>query len=112
MNIESEPLESGIVKISLHGRMDVEGAQEIDLKLNGYTATQRAVIVDKSEVSFLASMGIRSLLLVAKAVSGRSGKLVLLSPDASVTRILMTAGVDTLIPICRSIENACTAVSR
>ena len=44
MNIETESLDSGILKISLAGRMDVQGAQEIDLKFNGYTANQRAVI--------------------------------------------------------------------
>ena len=111
MKIEAESLDGGILKINLAGRMDVQGAQEIDLKFTGYTAKQRAVIVDMSAVDFLASIGIRTLLLSAKAVSSRGGKMVVLNPDANVTKVLEMAGIDTLIPICRSLDEARTAVS-
>ena len=111
MQIESESLEGGILKINLAGRMDVQGAQEIDLKFAGYTAKQRAVIVDLAAVNFLASIGIRTLLLSAKAVSQRGGKIVLLNPDSNVTKILEMAGIDTLIPISRSLEEARLAVA-
>ena len=62
-------------------------------------------------VNFLASIGIRTLLLAAKAVSGRGGKMVLVNPDANVTKVLEMAGIDSLIPICRSLDEARTAVS-
>lgn len=111
MNIESESLDGGVLKITLQGRMDVQGAQDVDLKFSGYTATRRLVIVDLSEVNFLASMGIRSILLVAKAIAARGGKVALYNPDANVTKVLETAGVDSIIPICRSVDEACKAVS-
>jgi len=111
MNIEMETLEGGTVKITLAGRLDVQGTQEIDLKINSYTAKQRSIIIDMSAVNFLASIGIRTLLLVAKAVSGREGKLVLLNPDSSVTHVLQMAGIDTLIPICRTLDEARAAVA-
>ncbi len=110
MNIESESLDGGILKITLSGRMDIQGTQEIDLKFSSHTARQRSVIVDMSAVDFLASMGIRSLLMVAKAISGRNGKMVLLGPDAGVTKVLEMSGVDTLVPIFRSLDEACKAV--
>jgi anti-anti-sigma factor len=110
MQIESETLDGGIVGIKLAGRMDVQGAQEIDLKFTAYTARQRAVVVDMSAVDFLASIGIRTLLLTAKAISQRGGKMVLLNPDANVTHILEMAGIDTLIPICRSVDEARSAL--
>ena len=111
MKIEAESLDGGIQKIVLAGRMDVQGSQEIDLKFTSFTANQTAVIVDMSGVDFLASIGIRSLLLSAKAVSSRGGKLVFLNPDANVTHILEMAGVDTLIPICRSLNDARSAIA-
>ena len=111
MKLETESLDSGILKISLAGRMDVQGTQEIDLKFNGHTANQRAVIVDMSAVDFLASIGIRTLLLVAKAISRRGGKMVLLNPDANVSNVLEMAGIYTLIPICRSVDEARSAVA-
>jgi anti-sigma B factor antagonist len=106
MNIDAETLASGALKVSLAGRMDVQGAQAIDLKFTSYTANQKAVIVDLSGVSFLASIGIRTLLLAAKAVAGRGGKMVALNPDDNVTQVLKMAGIDTLIPICRSVDEA------
>ena len=111
MEIASESLHAGILKINLAGRMDVQGAQGIDLKFTAHTANQRSVIVDMSAVTFLASIGIRTLLLSAKAISGRGGKMVLLNPDAGVTHVLEMAGIDTLIPISRSLDEACAAVS-
>ena len=66
---------------------------------------------DASGVDFLASIGIRPLLLSAKAVSSRGGKLVFLNHDANVTHILEMAGVDTLIPICRSLNEARSAIA-
>jgi anti-anti-sigma factor len=111
MNIESETLDGGIVKITLTGRMDVQGAQDVDIKFSAYTAKQRAVIVDVAAVNFLASIGIRSLLLVAKAVSQRGGKTVLLNPDENVTRVLEMAGIDTIVPIVRTLDEARAAVA-
>ncbi len=110
MHIDSESLDGGILKIALAGRMDVQGTQEIDLKFTGYTANQKSVIVDMSAVEFLASIGIRTLLLSAKAISRRGGKIVLFNPDASVTSVLQMAGIDTLIPIVRSLDEARLAV--
>lgn len=111
MKIESESLGDGSLKIALAGRLDVQGTQEIDLKFTSFTANQTAVIVDLSAVDFLASIGIRTLLLSAKGVTGRGGKMVFLNPDPNITSILQMAGIDTLIPICRSLEEARSAVA-
>ena len=111
MNIESETFDDGVRKISLSGRLDIQGAQEIDLKFSGLTANQRSVVVDLAGVSFLASIGIRTLLLAAKAVSQRGGKLVLCNPDAGIVQILKTAGIDSLIPIFPSLDQARLAVA-
>ena len=111
MLIDSESLDSGILKINIAGRMDTQAAEEIDMKLAGYVSTHCLVIVDMSAVSFVASMGIRSLLLSAMAVTRRGGKMVLFNPDANVTHILEIAGIDTVIPICRSLDKARAALS-
>ena len=102
MQLETESLPDDILKINLSGRMDVAGTQAIDLKFTGHAANRRAVIVDMSDVAFLASIGMRTLMLAAKAVFARGGRMVLLNPDSNVTHVLEMAGIDTLIPICRS----------
>jgi anti-anti-sigma factor len=111
MNIESEALGIDVLKIVLSGRMDVAGAQEIDLKFTSYASGRRAVIVDMSAVNFLASIGIRTLLVTAKTVAKRGGKMVLLNPDSIVTNTLKMADIDAIIPICRSLDEALQATS-
>jgi anti-anti-sigma factor len=100
MRLESELLDDRILRIVLDGRLDVEGTQAIDMQFTALTATKpAAILVDMSEVSFLASIGMRTLLSCAKAASKRGGKMVLLSPQPMVKAVLGRSGVATLIPI-------------
>jgi hypothetical protein len=50
-------------------------------------------------VTFLPSYSIRVLLVGAKIVDGKGGKLVVLCPEGNVWRVLKTAGADALIPV-------------
>jgi anti-anti-sigma factor len=111
MKIEMETLDAGIVKVTLAGRMDAQGTEEIEQKLMGHAGTHRSVILDIRAVDFLASAGIRTLVLAAKAVSRRGGKMVLLNLDANVRKVLEITNVDALIPIHQSLEEARSAVS-
>ncbi len=100
MRLESELLDDQILKIVLDGRLDVEGTQAIDMRFTALTATkQAAILVDMSRVSFLASIGMRTLLSCAKAASKRGGKIVLLNPQPMVKAVLDRSGVATLIPV-------------
>jgi anti-anti-sigma factor len=113
MNIEAESLADGVWKINLVGRMDVLGTQAIDTKFSGMTAGERnAIVVDLSGVSFLASIGIRTLLLNGKAVGQRGGKMVLFKPEEGVAKVLRTAGIDTLLPIFDDLDAARSAVTK
>jgi anti-sigma B factor antagonist len=111
MNIETENFDGGILQVKLAGRMDAQGTEEINQEFMDCACSERSVIVDMTAVGFLASMGLRTLLLVAKAVSRRGGKMVLLNPDTNVTKILEMARIDSLIPIHRSLDEARRAVS-
>ena len=65
-------------------------------------------MVDLSAVSFLASYAIRVLLVGAKIVNGKGGRLAILCPDNNVSKVLKTAGMDALIPIHQT-QSAATA---
>jgi anti-anti-sigma factor len=107
MQIDSETLDNGIVKITLSGRLDVLGAQAIDLKFTALTATKKAnVLVDISALSFLASLGMRTLISSAKALSNRGGKMVLWNPQPNVHDILQTSGLAQLIPVYFDLDEA------
>ena len=111
MQIDSEQLEGSILKINLAGRLDVAGAKDIDQRFAKLTAAPRdAVIVDLSKVVFLASIGIRLLLISAKELEARGGRMALLSPDATVAKVLELSGLDTTIGVFRDLQAARDAV--
>lgn len=80
MELSVERLQNGIKKISLKGRMDILGIEQIDLRLATETASEKAsVVLDLTQVDFLASVGIGVLVRSAKALRLRGGEAVILS---------------------------------
>lgn len=89
-----------LTRIALDGRLDLEGTQAIDRQFAFATSTQPLrLAVDLTGVSYVASIGLRTLLTAARAQAGRGGRMVLVWPSEMVRRVLVTTGVDTLIPI-------------
>jgi len=102
---------NGIRLIKLNGRLDIIGAGAIETKFTGYCAGDNIrVIVDLSSVDFLASIGIRLLMLTAKSLANRGGRMVLLKPTPDVRGILEITGIPAIIPIYDSPESAETVL--
>lgn len=107
MELQTEELEGGVKLVKLTGRMDIAGTQEIDLPFTALTASQKAMIaVDLSDVTFLASIGMRTLVSSARALANRGGSMALVNPQQIVAQALMAAGIDSLIPIYTSTDEA------
>jgi len=98
MEIQYRELDNGIMLINLIGRLDIIGTGEIETKFAGYcTGENVRVIVDLSEVDFLASIGIRLLTLTAKSVASRGGKIVILNPIPEVQEVLEITGIPAIM---------------
>lgn len=107
MKMTEEALAGDIVRIALDGRLDIDGTGAIDERFSYLTTTRPGrFAVDLSKVSFIASIGIRLLLTAARGQANRGGKLVLVGPDEMGRRVLETAGVDQIVPICRDLDAA------
>jgi anti-sigma B factor antagonist len=111
MELRVDQLSEGITRAAPAGRWDVVGAMSIDLQLSVIAGSGRSVIIDLTEVTFLSSMGIRTIITSAKAIALRGARMVLLSPSANVAEVLTTTGIDTLVPIYDDLEAARLAVS-
>jgi anti-sigma B factor antagonist len=107
MDLQYRELENSIRIIKLIGKLDITGMSEIETKFAGYCEGENArVIVDLSEVEFLASIGIRLLTLTAKSIASRGGKMVLLNPNPDVQHVLDVTGVPAIIPLYLDLESA------
>jgi anti-sigma B factor antagonist len=80
---------------------------EIELSFTSHTVPRaKPLLLDISDVTFLASLGLRMLLTVAKALDRRGAKTVLLSPQPAVREVLKLSGFDQLMPVHNDEETA------
>ena len=111
MQLESLTLLDDIVQVKLIGRLDLEGTEAIGDKFSfATTACKGKYIVDLSQLSFLASIGIRMIVTSAKAQLNRGGKLVLAAPQPQTRQVLEASGIDKLIDLAADVESAIAAL--
>jgi anti-anti-sigma factor len=111
MDLQVQQLGDGIDRVKLAGRLDSAGVEAIDSRLSSLTAAQAPrILLDLSQVSFLASIGIRTLLTTARVLKQRGGKMALLSPQSLVEEVLKVTGIESIIPIFHDPEAASAAL--
>ena len=111
MDLTFEDLDDGVRRINLTGRMDVEGTGEIDLKFTSLSASKQAwVVVDLSGVDYMSSIGLGTLVRSAAAQIRRKGKLVVLSPQPHVERVLETTRINEVVAVYHDFDAARRAV--
>ena len=107
MELEYSEVENNIKLIKLDGRLDIVGVGAIENQFSAYCSGENPrVIVDLSDVEFLASIGIRLLTLNAKSITTRGGRIVLLNPKTDIRDVLEITGIPAIIPIYESLESA------
>ena len=101
MAIDFDDSKENLRRITITGRLDIQGTDEIATKFAALAASaQRRVVVDLTAVSFLASIGMRAIIGNAKAVQQRGGKMVLLvDDDSTVLKTLEITGIADMIPM-------------
>jgi anti-anti-sigma factor len=99
--IEHEDVTDRLRIIRLGGRLDMQGVNEIDLKFTSLSAARPLrVVVDLRPVSFLASIGIRSLISSARALDSKGGRMVVLLGGNELVRTTLEAtGIGEVIPL-------------
>lgn len=98
MQVQIIDTSAPVTRLILSGRMDTNGVQEIETRFTAATAAYRkSAIADVSEVSFIASMGIRLLVTVAKALDRQGHKLILLAPQELVSKVIRMAAIDSIV---------------
>ena len=96
-----------VTRISLSGKLDVPGEEAIgDEFRHLINAHNTHFLIDMSQVTYLASLGIRLLFAGAKALSADGKKLVVLDPQPMVEETLMSSGTAKLVPIAHGEDEA------
>ena len=92
--------------------MDTEGIERISLQFTvAATSGGSGVVVDLTGVDFLASLGVGTLVSVARSVQNRKGRLALCGANRQVMSTLERTQIPSVIPTFREVAEARAAVA-
>jgi anti-anti-sigma factor len=109
--LKTEELSGGITVVHLSGRIDTAGAAAVEFQMKAIGDTRRAVVVDLTQVNFLASMGLRILTVFAQTIAKDGGRVACFGPNENVTRVLEISRLTSLLPIRGGLGEATASVS-
>jgi len=93
--------------IGLRGRLDATTSQSVERRLLALVAQGEVRITfDLSGLSYISSMGLRVLMVVAKQVQAGDGKLALATLNDSVREIFNLAGFTQLFSVFQTVDEA------
>jgi anti-anti-sigma factor len=106
MNI-TERVENGVTVFVLQGRIDTQGAVEMDKALQGAVAQgKHKMVLDMAEVRYISSAGLRTLADVLTKNKQANGDLKLAALNQRVKRVLEIIGFDNFFSIHEAVQDA------
>ena len=93
-------LAGNIARVKLRGRLDTPGVDKIESKFTASVVPDnRNTIVDLRDVSFIASMGLRMFIGIAKQLRRKNARMVLFAPQTQVNEVFHTVMLREIVPI-------------
>ena len=112
--INSGPGPDDVFVVRVTGEVDMSHEEELRGELRtAVAADTRGIVVDLTECEFIDSSGVRALLLSREAQHSEDGaeRLAVAASSEQILRILSVMGIDRVIPIRPTVEEAASAVS-
>jgi anti-sigma B factor antagonist len=106
-------LEVGVTRVGLNGRLDAPGADRVGVRFTAAVVVHgKNAIVDLSNVTFIASLGLRLLISSARGLHLKGGRMVLFGPGELVKEVLDEAAIDQIIPVVATEADALEQLHR
>ena len=110
MEINTKREDKALV-VSVSGRMDAVTASDFENALTEFIDQgDNSLVIDFSDLDYISSAGLRSILGAAKKMKGLKGKLFLANLKEVVKEVFDISGFSAIIPIYDSVETALEAM--
>jgi anti-sigma B factor antagonist len=112
--ISSGPGPEGACVVRIAGEVDMSHEEELRAELRSAVESKASgIVVDLTECEFIDSTGVRALLLSREAQQAEDGsvKLAVAAASEQILRILSVMGIDRVIPIRPSVDEASAALT-
>lgn len=103
-----------VVVASADGRIDFAGAQELEVAIAPAIAPGsgvRGLVIDLASVDYISSVGLRALMVAAKAMRARKAAIAVASLQPVVAEIFEISRFHHVVDVRRSVREAIAAVS-
>ena len=107
--IAVEEGEGGVQQVAAAGKIGWNACDTIKQRLKAAAGDRwrgETILLDLAEVNFLDSAGISALLALRKEQMASGGDLMLCAPTPRIRQIFELVGMDGIIPVVDSIEQA------
>ncbi len=91
--------EDGVTVLNLKGWLVSVTASDLEKAINAVLDEDNKLILDFSDVVFMASSGIRTLLLISKRVNQANGLLIVRNVSPDVMKVLEMTGLKNFLDI-------------
>jgi anti-sigma B factor antagonist len=112
--INSGPGPDDVQVVHVRGEVDMSHEEELRGELRtAVAANAKGIVVDLTECEFIDSSGIRAVLLSREAQHPEEGseRLAVAATSEQILRILSVMGLDRVIPVRPTIEEAAATLS-
>jgi anti-sigma B factor antagonist len=112
--INSGPGPDDVFVVRVAGEVDMSHEEELRGELRkAVTSEAKGIVVDLTECEFIDSSGVRALLLSREAQHSEDGeeRLAVAASSEQILRILSVMGIDRVIPIRPTVQEAASAIA-
>ncbi len=100
----------GYSVIQLIGKLDSDTAVKVDAVFTETMESQTHLLLDLAKLKYISSAGLRILLLAAKRVQQKGGRIVLFSLQPNVKEIFDISGFSSMFSICGDKDTAVSSL--
>lgn len=92
--------------VAFVGEFDLNNAPWFERELKGALGSNRSIVVDASDLTYLDSSVLITLIRINHTCRSRGGRLVIACPRPNINRVLQVTGLAAVIGVERDIEAA------
>lgn len=103
-----------VVVASADGRIDFAGAQELEDAMAAAIAAEsgaRGLVIDMAKVDYISSVGLRALMVAAKAMRARKALIAVAALQPVVAEIFEISRFHHVVDVRKSVREAIATVS-
>lgn len=108
----TETQEGPVCVLAVKGRLDHDGAGQFqDYAVRRVNEGVRALLVDFNETTFVASMGIRALIVPSQAIRQEGGRFAITGLSVELKKLFEMTGLYQLFKVFPTVADAAAAES-